>query len=69
MVQKEQKRRRIVICVAGLSGCGKSTAARRLAKKYGLSRVRGDGGKPRRGGIFFSRELEITTLIEGWTKS
>jgi len=36
MVQKEQKRRRIVICVAGLSGCGKSTAARRLAKKYGL---------------------------------
>lgn len=41
MVQKEQKRRRIVICVAGLSGCGKSTAARRLAKKYGLSCLSG----------------------------
>jgi cytidylate kinase len=41
MVQKEQKRRRIVICVAGLSGCGKSTAARRLAKKYGLNCLSG----------------------------
>ncbi len=36
MAQKGRKRSRIVICVTGLSGCGKSTAARRLAKKYGL---------------------------------
>jgi len=36
MAQKGRKQRRIVICVTGMSGCGKSTAARRLAKKYGL---------------------------------
>jgi cytidylate kinase len=36
MAQKGQKQERIVICVAGMSGCGKSTAAKRLAKKYRL---------------------------------
>jgi len=36
MAQKERKQRKIVICVAGMSGCGKSTVARRLAKKYDL---------------------------------
>jgi cytidylate kinase len=36
VAQKGRKQRRIVICVTGMSGCGKSTAARRLAKKYGL---------------------------------
>ncbi len=34
-------KRKIVICVAGLTACGKSTAARRLAKKYGLEYVSG----------------------------
>ena len=32
---------KVVICVAGLTACGKSTAARRLAKKYGLEYVSG----------------------------
>ena len=41
MAQKGRKRRRIVICVAGMSGCGKSTVARRLAKKYGLRYLSG----------------------------
>ncbi|MDH5438629.1 MAG: cytidylate kinase family protein [Candidatus Bathyarchaeota archaeon] len=36
MAQKGQKQRGIVICVAGMSGCGKSTAAKRLATRYGL---------------------------------
>ncbi len=36
MAQKERKQRGIVICVTGMSGCGKSTAARRLARKYEL---------------------------------
>jgi len=40
MAQKGRKRR-IVICVAGMSGCGKSTAAKRLAKKYGLRYLSG----------------------------
>jgi cytidylate kinase len=30
-----------VICLAGLTACGKSTAARRLAEKYGLKYVSG----------------------------
>lgn len=32
---------KMVICVAGLTACGKSTAARRLAEKYGLTYVSG----------------------------
>jgi len=35
------KKESIVICLAGLTACGKSTAARRLAKKYGLKYVSG----------------------------
>ena len=41
MTQKERKQRRIVICVAGMTGCGKSTLAKRLAKKYGLKYLSG----------------------------
>ncbi len=41
MAQKRHKRRKIVICVAGLSGCGKSTVAKRLAKKYALRYLSG----------------------------
>jgi len=33
--------KKIVICLAGLTACGKSTAARRLAKKYNLKYVSG----------------------------
>jgi len=35
------KRQKIVICIAGLTACGKSTAARRLAKKLGLKYASG----------------------------
>jgi len=34
-------KRKVVICLAGLTACGKSTAARRLAQKYGLKCVSG----------------------------
>jgi cytidylate kinase len=34
-------KKRIVICLAGLTACGKSTAAKRLAEKYGLKYVSG----------------------------
>ena len=34
-------KRKVVICVAGLTGCGKSTVARRLAEKYGLKYLSG----------------------------
>jgi cytidylate kinase len=35
------KRQKIVICIAGLTACGKSTAARRLAKKFSLKYASG----------------------------
>ena len=31
-----KKRKKIVICISGLAGCGKSTVAKKLAEKYGL---------------------------------
>lgn len=34
-------KKKIVICLAGLTACGKSTAARRLAEKYRLTYVSG----------------------------
>lgn len=37
----QEKKRKIVICIAGLSGCGKSTVAKRLAEKYGLKYLSG----------------------------
>ncbi len=33
--------KKIVICLTGLTACGKSTAARRLARKYGLKYISG----------------------------
>jgi len=41
VAQKGRKQRKIVICVAGMSGSGKSTVARRLAEKYGLKYLSG----------------------------
>jgi len=37
----EKRKQKIVICVSGMTGCGKSTVARRLAEKYGLRYVSG----------------------------
>ena len=34
-------KKNIIICVAGLTACGKSTAAKRLAEKYGLKYISG----------------------------
>jgi len=42
MAQNKQKQK-LVICVAGMTGCGKSTLAKRLAKKYGLKYLSGGG--------------------------
>jgi cytidylate kinase len=40
-MKKQQPKKKIVICITGLTGCGKSTVARRLAKKYGLKYLSG----------------------------
>lgn len=40
-VTQNKRKQKIVICVAGMTGCGKSTLAKRLAKKYGLKYLSG----------------------------
>jgi cytidylate kinase len=41
MSAKQPTIRNIVICLAGMTGCGKSTVARRLAEKFKLKYVSG----------------------------
>lgn len=36
-------KKKVVICISGMTGCGKSTVAKRLAEKYGLRYVSGGG--------------------------
>jgi cytidylate kinase len=37
----EKRKQKIVICVCGMTGCGKSTVAKRLAEKYGFRYISG----------------------------
>lgn len=39
----KRRKQKIVICVAGMTGCGKTTIAKRLAEKYGLRYLSGGG--------------------------
>jgi cytidylate kinase len=41
MTTKQKMKGNIVICLAGLTACGKSTVAKRLAEKYGLQYLSG----------------------------
>jgi len=41
MTKRLLAKRNVVICIAGMTACGKSTVARRLAEKYGLRYVSG----------------------------
>jgi cytidylate kinase len=63
---KRQRPKKIVICIAGLTGCGKSTVAKRLAENYGLRYLSGGmalkelaikmGYKPRKRGWWETSE-------------
>jgi cytidylate kinase len=63
---KGQRPKKIVICIAGLTGCGKSTVAKRLAENYGLRYLSGGmalkelaikmGYKPRKRGWWETSE-------------
>lgn len=39
--RKGREKQKIIICVCGMTGCGKSTLAKRLAVKYGIKYVSG----------------------------
>ncbi len=41
MSSETRKRQKLVICISGLTACGKSTVAKSLAKKYGLKYISG----------------------------
>lgn len=66
MNSSRKNRKKIVICVCGLAGSGKSTVAKRLAEKYGLKYYSGGealktlaieaGYKPVKGGWWESKE-------------
>jgi len=38
---REERGEKLVVCVCGMAGCGKSTVAKRLARKYGLKYLSG----------------------------
>lgn len=57
-------KKKVVICLAGMTGCGKSTVAKRLAEKYGLKYMSGGSAL---------KELAIETgykpIEAGWWES
>ena len=56
-------RRKLVICLSGLSGTGKSTVGRELARRYGLRYVSGGEALRKK-----ARELGYTAEGPGWWK-
>jgi len=56
--------RRVVICLAGLTACGKSTVAKRLAEKFGLRYV--SGGMALKG---VALKLGYRSKGRGWWES
>jgi cytidylate kinase len=57
-------RRRMIICIGGLAGSGKSTVANKLAEKYGLKYL--SGGDALRA---LAREMGYKTVDCGWWES
>jgi len=41
MNDRRKRKQKIVVCVCGMTGCGKSTVAKKLAEKYGLRYLSG----------------------------
>ena len=58
---RQPARRKLVICLSGLSGTGKSTVGRELAKRYGLRYVSGGEALRRK-----ARELGYAAEGPGW---
>lgn len=43
MIPASEASKKIVVCISGMGGCGKSTVARKIAEKYNLRYVSGGG--------------------------
>ena len=59
-----KKRKKIVICISGMAGCGKSTVARKLAEKYGLKYY--SGGEALKA---LAIEFGYKSVERGWWES
>ena len=60
---KEQKPK-MVLCVCGMTGCGKSSVAKRLAEKYGLKYFSGGGALKA-----LAVETGYKSIERGWWES
>ena len=61
---KRDSERKIVICICGMAGSGKSTVAKRLAKRYGLKYY--SGGDALKA---LAEEMGYRTCNKGWWES
>lgn len=64
MGQSQRRKKKTVLCVSGMTGCGKSTLAKRIAKKYKLRYF--SGGDALKAVALGSRE---EPLGRGWWES
>jgi CMP/dCMP kinase len=62
--QKSEERKKIVICISGMAGTGKSTLAKKIAQKYGLKYY--SGGDALRD---LAAEKGFNSCINGWWES
>jgi cytidylate kinase len=61
---KEREQKKLVVCISGMAGTGKSTLAKKLAQKYGLTYY--SGGDALRA---LASEKGYNSLSNGWWES
>ena len=59
-----EEKKNVVICISGMTGCGKSTVAKKLAAKYGLDYF--SGGNALR---LLAQEEGYNSNVTGWWES
>lgn len=60
----KERKSKIVLCVCGMTGCGKSSVAKRLAEKYGLKYL--SGGRALKA---LAVEMGYKSIGRGWWES
>ena len=60
----KERKSKMVLCVCGMTGCGKSSVAKRLAEKYGLKYLSGGGALKA-----LAVEMGYKSIGRGWWES